>query len=74
MDERLLERLLHLRRVLDAFIRDTRSDVVEDLFGCRDAGIGADQQLFKLLPKLFVDVAAREDAGDLAEPGALRPL
>jgi len=34
----------------------------------RYAGVGADQQLLELFPDLFIDFAAVEQAGDVAEP------
>ena len=43
-------------------------DRAQDLLRRRDAGVGADQQLFELVPDLVVDLAAVEDAGDVAEP------
>jgi hypothetical protein len=42
-----------------------------------DAGIGADEELFEILPDLIVDAAPVEEAGDVAEPalaGALERL
>jgi len=38
----------------------------------RDAGVRADQQLLELFPQLVIDLAALEQAGDVAEPALAR--
>jgi hypothetical protein len=38
------------------------------------AGVGPDQEIFQLLPELFVDAAPVEEAGDVAEPTPLGAL
>jgi hypothetical protein len=47
---------------------DAQLDIAEDFLRRGDARVGANEQLFELLPDLVVDLATVEEAGDAAEP------
>jgi hypothetical protein len=67
-DKLLLEEIADDGGVVDTVLLDVELEVAEDLLGGDDARIGADEELFELVPDLVVDLAAVEEDGDVAEP------
>jgi hypothetical protein len=61
-DEFVLQNVAHVGGIGDALAFDAELHVAEDFLRCRDARVGADQQFFKVLPDLVVDLAACEQA------------
>ena len=69
IDELVLEGVADVVGVFEAFLLDAALHVFEHLLGGRDAGVGADEQLFELFPEGVIDACAFEEGGEVGEPG-----